>query len=83
MSKEPRVIDLEHLSPKAIEALHKLSKTSGFDNMERTVEELAFSMTELIQLIDTRKDPLLEPEAATRQMEIMRGILQRFKRYEE
>jgi hypothetical protein len=38
-------------------------------------------MLELTQIIDTQKDPLLEPEAARRQMETMRGVLQRFKRF--
>ncbi len=83
MSKEENVIQLGRLSPRALETLRDLSKTTGHDNFERTVEELAFAMRELLQIIDTHRDPLLEPEATTRQMEIMRGVLQRFKRFEK
>jgi len=83
MSKEENVIQLEKLSPRALDTLRELAKTTGHENLERTVEELAFAMRELLQVVDTQKDPLLEPEATTRQMEIMRGVLQRFKRYEK
>jgi hypothetical protein len=83
MSKEENVIQLEKLSPRALETLKELAKTTGHDNLERTVEELVFSMRELLQLIDIHRDPLLEPEATTRQMEIMRGVLQRFQRFEK
>jgi len=76
-------IDLKNLSPRARKVLEDFSKTTGHDNIERVVEELAFAMLELQQIIDTQRDPLLEPEAARRQMETMRGILQRFKRFKE
>ena len=81
--KEEDAIQLEKLSPRALETLRQLSRTTGHESLERTVEELVFAMRELLQIIDTQKDPLLEPEATTRQMEIMRGVLQRFKRYEK
>ena len=80
MSKS-NTLDLEKISPKAIEIIKGFAKTTGHENLERTVEELAFAMLELTQIIDTQKDPLLEPEAARRQMETMRGVLQRFKRF--
>jgi hypothetical protein len=83
MSKSENVLDLNRLSPKALEILKEFSESTGHINLERTVEELAFAMLELNQIIDTEKDPLLEPEAARRQMETMRGILQRFKRFEK
>jgi hypothetical protein len=81
MSK-PNVLELDRISPKALEILQEFAKTTGHGNLERTVEELAFAMLELNQIIDTQKDPLLEPEAARRQMETMRGVLQRFKRFQ-
>lgn len=80
MSKT-NVLDLDKLSPKALEIIRSFAKSTGHENLERTVEELAFAMLELTQIIDTQKDPLLEPEAARRQMETMRGVLQRFKRF--
>jgi len=83
MSKpSERMINLDKLSPKALETLEQLAKTTGHENLERTVEELAFAMLELLQIIDTQRDPFLEPEVARRQMETMRGVLQRFKRYQ-
>ncbi len=82
MSTKANVLDLDKLSPKALEIIQQFAKSTGHVNLERTVEELAFAMLELNQIIDTQKDPLLEPEAARRQMETMRGILQRFRRFE-
>lgn len=81
MSEKRKVLDLEKLSPKALEIIEEFAKTTGHGDLERTVEELAFAMLELNQIIDTQKDPLLEPEAARRQTETMRGILQRFRRF--
>ena len=84
MSKpSERVINLDKLSPRAFGILEQFAKTTGHDKLERTVEELAFAMLELVQIIDTEKDPLLEPEVARRQMETMRGVLQRFKRFQK
>jgi len=82
MSNE-KVIQLNKLSPKSIEIIEQFAKTTGHETTERVVEELAFAMKELLQIIDTKKDPMLEPEAAARQTETMRGILQRFKRFEK
>ncbi len=81
MSKA-NVLELDRISPKALEVLREFARSTGHGNLERTVEELAFAMLELNQIIDTQKDPLLEPEAARRQMETMRGVLQRFKRFQ-
>jgi hypothetical protein len=77
------IIDLRNLSPRARKVLEDFAKTTGHESIDRVVEELAFSMLELQQIIDTQRDPLLEPEAARRQMETMRGILQRFNRFKE
>ncbi len=76
-------IDLSKMSPRVVQVLRDLAKTTGNDSLERTIEELAFAILELEQIIDTQKDPLLEPEAARRQMETMRGTLQRFKRFKD
>ena len=75
-------IDIEKMAPRAREALVHFAKTTGLDDEGRTIEELVFAMKELLTLIDTTKDPMLEPEAARKQMDVMRGILQRFKRFE-
>lgn len=77
----PETIDLSQLSPKAKEILDTYAKTTGLNDLKRVIEELAFTMLEMQQIVDTQKDPLLEPEAARRQMETIRGSLQRFSRF--
>lgn len=77
------VIDMSKMSPKAVQIIRDLAKTTGNESLERTIEEIAFAVLELDQIIDAQRDPLLEPEAARRQMETMRGILQRFRRFKQ
>jgi hypothetical protein len=76
-----RNIDLSKISPMAMKIIDDLAITTGLQDPEKVVQELAFSMLEMLQAIDTTKDPLLEPEATRRQTEKMSGILQRYKRY--
>jgi hypothetical protein len=83
MSTNQKTINLGDLSPRALSILTDLAKTTGLNTPERTIEELCFTILELTQIVDTQKDPLLEPEAARRQMETMRGILQRYKRFDK
>jgi hypothetical protein len=81
--KKKTTIDLEDLSPKALEELEKFRKFSGSRDYERTIEEVVFAMTELLQSIDIDINPLLQPEETRRQMDVIHGILRRFKRFEE
>jgi hypothetical protein len=81
--KKKTTIDLEDLSPKALEELERFRKFSGSRDYERTIEEVVFAMTELLQSIDTEINPLLQPEETRRQMDVIHGILRRFKRFEE
>jgi hypothetical protein len=83
MSEKKKTIDLEDLSPKALEELERFRKFSGSRDYERTIEEVVFAMTELLQSIDTEINPLLQPEETRRQMDVIHGILRRFKRFEE
>jgi hypothetical protein len=83
MSEKKKTIDLDDLSPKALEELEKFRKFSGSRDYERTIEEVIFAMTELLQSIDTEINPLLQPEETRRQMDVIHGILRRFKRFEE
>ena len=80
--KDKNIINLGHISPRALETLKHLSKTSGHDDLLKTIEEICFAVLELMQIIDTTKDPLLEPEKARHQMETLKGVLQRFKRFQ-
>jgi hypothetical protein len=81
--KKKTTIDLEDLSPKALEELEKFINLSGSRDYERTIEEVVFAMTELLQSIDIDINPLLQPEETRRQMDVIHGILRRFKRFEE
>jgi len=83
MSEKKKTIDLEDLSPRALEELEKFRKFSGSRDYERTIEEIVFAMTEMLQSIDTEINPLLQPEETRRQMDVIHGILRRFKRFEE
>jgi hypothetical protein len=83
MSEKKKTIDLEDLSPKALEELERFRKFSGSRDYERTIEEVVFAMTELLQSIDTEINPLLQPEETRRQMDVIHGILRRFKRFEQ
>lgn len=72
---------MNKLSPKVVEIIDNLQEHLGARDKARTVEEAMYAVHEMLQLVDTEKDPLLEPEAFKQQMEQMRGILQRFKRF--
>ena len=74
-------IDNTRISPRALRIIEDLGYTTGFEEPSRIVEELAFAMKDMLDVIDLAKDPLLEPETARRQTETIRGVLQKFKRY--
>jgi hypothetical protein len=78
---ELRTINLNEISPRAIQIIDDLAVTTGLEDPVRVIQELAFSMKEMLDIIDLTKDPMLEPETARRQTETMRGILQRYKRF--
>jgi hypothetical protein len=76
-----KTIDINAISPRAMQIIDDLAVTTGLEDRTRVIQELAFAMKELLQVIDLTKDPMLEPETARRQTETTRGILQRFKRF--
>jgi hypothetical protein len=81
MSTKGEAIDLRNISPRAMQVIENLAITTGLEDNAKVIQELAFSMMEMLDIIDLTKDPLLEPETARRQTETMRGILQRYKRF--
>jgi len=82
-AKEETTVDLSDMSPIAVELLREFARTSGAKNLERVIEEVAFSVFELMKLIDTSRDPKIYPQDAVRVMDTCRAVLEKFKRFGE
>jgi hypothetical protein len=80
---EETTVDLSDMSPIAVELLREFARTSGAKNLERVIEEVAFSVFELMKLIDTSRDPKIYPQDAVRVMDTCRAVLEKFKRFGE
>jgi len=80
MSTE-KMLNLNQLSPRALELLEEFARTSGVDKLERVVEEQAFSIFELMRLIDTTRDPKIYPQDAILVFNTVRAVLEKFKRF--
>jgi len=74
-------IDLATISPKARRLLKIFADTSGVDNMERVIEDMAFSLYELLELIDTTRDPKIYPQDAINVMTTVNAVLTKFSRF--
>jgi hypothetical protein len=82
-AQEETTVDLSDMSPIAVELLREFARTSGAKNLERVIEEVAFSVFELMKLIDTSRDPKIYPQDAVRVMDTCRAVLEKFKRFGE
>ena len=80
MTAMPDIV-LANISPKAQELLRTLAQTSGTENLERVVEDLTFSIVELMQLIDTTRDPTIYPQDAIAVMTTVQAVLAKFTRF--
>jgi len=74
-------IELDKISPKARELLNIFAKTSGVENLERVIEDMTFSVYELLELIDTTRDPKIYPQDAIIVMNTVRAVLAKFTRF--
>lgn len=74
-------IELKDLSPKAQKLLEVLSKTSGTADTTKTIEDMTFTVYELLQLIDTSRDPNIYPQDAINVMTTVNAVLTKFKRF--
>ena len=74
-------VELDKISPKAKELLNIFAKTSGVENLERVIEDLTFSVYELLELIDTTRDPKIYPQDAIIVMNTVRAVLAKFTRF--
>lgn len=77
----PDQIDLEKISPKARQLLKIFSETSGVDNLEKVIEDMSFSVYELLELIDTTRDPKIYPQDAIIVMNTVKAVLTKFTRF--
>jgi len=82
-AQEETTVDLSDMSPIAVELLREFARTSGAKNLERVIEEVTFSVFELMKLIDTSRDPKIYPQDAVRVMDTCRAVLEKFKRFGE
>jgi len=82
-AQEETTVDLSDMSPIAVELLREFARTSGAKNLERVIEEVAFSVFDLMKLIDTSRDPKIYPQDAVRVMDTCRAVLEKFKRFGE
>lgn len=76
-------VNLNDMSPIAVDLLREFARTSGARNLERVIEEVTFSVFELMKLIDTSRDPKIYPQDAVRVMDTCRAVLEKFKRFGE
>ncbi|MCK4498346.1 hypothetical protein KAU25_04020 [Candidatus Bathyarchaeota archaeon] len=83
MADDKQIIDVSTLSPKAQKLLQIFAKTSGYESLKRVVEELGFSILELLELIDTSRDPSIYPQDAVLIMTTVKANLARFTRFGE
>lgn len=83
MSEEKTVLNLDGLSPKAIELLKQYAKHSGIGTIERVVEELVFAAHDLMVLVDTTKDPRYSSQDAVIVLTQIRSVLLKLRRFEE
>lgn len=81
MSKEENTISLDNISPKAKQLLKIFAKTSGVDNLAKVLEDMTFSVYELLGLIDTSRDPRIYPQDAIIIMNTVRSVLAKFTRF--
>jgi hypothetical protein len=77
----PDQVDLEKISPKARQLLKIFAETSGVENLEKVIEDMSFSVYELLELIDTTRDPKIYPQDAIIVMNTVKAVLTKFTRF--
>jgi len=76
-----QVVDLTHMSPRAVELLREFSRTSGVESIERVIEEETFSIFELMRLINTERDIRIYPQDAAMVFNTVKTVIEKFKRF--
>ena len=79
--QEKNIIAISDLSPSVVELLKEFRRTSGARDITRVVEDLTFSVFELMKLVNTSRDPRIYPQDAARVMDTVRAVLEKFTRF--
>jgi hypothetical protein len=75
------IIAVSDLSPSVVELLKEFKRTSGARDIPRVVEDITFSVFELMKLVNTSRDPRIYPQDAVRVMDTVKAVLEKFTRF--
>jgi hypothetical protein len=79
--EERNIIVVSDLSPSVVELLKEFRRTSGARDVPRVVEDITFSVFELLKLVNTSRDPRIYPQDAVRVMDTVKAALEKFTRF--
>jgi len=79
--EEKNIITVSDLSPSVVELLKEFMRTSGARDIPRVVEDITFSVFELMKLVNTSRDPRIYPQDAVRVMDTVKAVLEKFRRF--
>jgi hypothetical protein len=79
--EEADLITVSDLSPSVVELLKEFRRTSGARDIPRVVEDITFSVFELLKLVNTSRDPRIYPQDAVRVMDTVKAVLEKFTRF--
>jgi hypothetical protein len=79
--EEADIIKVSDLSPSVVELLKEFRRTSGARDVPRVVEDITFSVFELLKLVNTSRDPRIYPQDAVRVMDTVKAVLEKFTRF--
>jgi hypothetical protein len=75
------IITVSDLSPSVVGLLKEFKRTSGARDIPRVVEDITFSVFELMKLVNTSRDPRIYPQDAVRVMDTVKAVLEKFTRF--
>jgi len=79
--QKENIITVDDLSPSVVELLKEFRRTSGARDIPRVVEDITFSVFELMKLVNTSRDPRIYPQDAVRVMDTVKAVLEKFTRF--
>ena len=80
-TEDKNIITISDLSPSVVELLKEFRRTSGARDIPRVVEDITFSVFELMKLVNTSRDPRIYPQDAVRVMDTVKAVLEKFTRF--
>ena len=81
ITEEGNIIIVDNLSPSVVGLLREFRRTSGARDIPRVVEDITFSVFELMKLVNTSRDPRIYPQDAARVMDTVKAVLAKFTRF--